>query len=157
MRKQYVRLHAISATVFPPPPPPPPLSLLSPHLCQTPICVCIFAVVTLVFSISGREFFVGLSKRTNQRGAEILADAFKVSVDYGGLFLLIEAQKGNSLGKWIVCFVGIAQECATSIFACCSSLVDLPASHHRDLLISLSTGWYMNHPPLRWSLHFFCP
>ncbi|XP_016359869.1 N(G),N(G)-dimethylarginine dimethylaminohydrolase 1 [Sinocyclocheilus anshuiensis] len=26
---------------------------------------------------SGREFFVGLSKRTNQRGAEILADAFK--------------------------------------------------------------------------------
>uniref|UniRef100_A0A672Q3Z1 Dimethylarginine dimethylaminohydrolase 1 n=1 Tax=Sinocyclocheilus grahami TaxID=75366 RepID=A0A672Q3Z1_SINGR len=25
----------------------------------------------------GREFFVGLSKRTNQRGAEILADAFK--------------------------------------------------------------------------------
>ncbi|XP_051788737.1 N(G),N(G)-dimethylarginine dimethylaminohydrolase 1 isoform X3 [Erpetoichthys calabaricus] len=27
---------------------------------------------------TGREFFVGLSKRTNQRGAEILADAFKV-------------------------------------------------------------------------------
>lgn len=26
---------------------------------------------------TGREFFVGLSKRTNQRGAEILADAFK--------------------------------------------------------------------------------
>lgn len=48
--------------------------------------MCIFAMVTLVFSISGREFFVGLSKRTNQRGAEILADAFKVSVDYGGLF-----------------------------------------------------------------------
>lgn len=40
-------------------------------------------MVILVFSISGREFFVGLSKRTNQRGAEILADAFKVSVDYG--------------------------------------------------------------------------
>lgn len=28
--------------------------------------------------ITGREFFVGLSKRTNQRGAEILADTFKV-------------------------------------------------------------------------------
>ncbi|KAF7642170.1 hypothetical protein LDENG_00263210 [Lucifuga dentata] len=28
---------------------------------------------------TGREFFVGLSKCTNQRGAEILADAFKVS------------------------------------------------------------------------------
>ncbi|XP_047230428.1 N(G),N(G)-dimethylarginine dimethylaminohydrolase 1 isoform X2 [Girardinichthys multiradiatus] len=27
---------------------------------------------------TGREFFVGLSKRTNQRGAEILADAFKI-------------------------------------------------------------------------------
>uniref|UniRef100_A0A8C0IJ99 Dimethylarginine dimethylaminohydrolase 1 n=2 Tax=Chelonoidis abingdonii TaxID=106734 RepID=A0A8C0IJ99_CHEAB len=26
---------------------------------------------------TGREFFVGLSKRTNQRGAEILADTFK--------------------------------------------------------------------------------
>ncbi|XP_062308375.1 N(G),N(G)-dimethylarginine dimethylaminohydrolase 1 isoform X2 [Osmerus eperlanus] len=26
---------------------------------------------------TGREFFVGLSKRTNQKGAEILADAFK--------------------------------------------------------------------------------
>ncbi|XP_063056848.1 N(G),N(G)-dimethylarginine dimethylaminohydrolase 1 isoform X3 [Engraulis encrasicolus] len=26
---------------------------------------------------TGQEFFVGLSKRTNQRGAEILADAFK--------------------------------------------------------------------------------
>ncbi|RXN11975.1 N(G),N(G)-dimethylarginine dimethylaminohydrolase 1 [Labeo rohita] len=26
---------------------------------------------------TGREFFVGLSKRTNQRGAEILADVFK--------------------------------------------------------------------------------
>ncbi|KAL7859070.1 hypothetical protein SRHO_G00142170 [Serrasalmus rhombeus] len=26
---------------------------------------------------TGREFFVGLSKRTNRRGAEILADAFK--------------------------------------------------------------------------------
>jgi N-dimethylarginine dimethylaminohydrolase len=29
-------------------------------------------------SLIGREFFVGLSKRTNQRGAEILADTFKV-------------------------------------------------------------------------------
>ncbi|XP_060058255.1 N(G),N(G)-dimethylarginine dimethylaminohydrolase 1 isoform X2 [Erinaceus europaeus] len=27
---------------------------------------------------TGREFFVGLSKRTNQRGAEILADTFKI-------------------------------------------------------------------------------
>ncbi|XP_010122978.1 PREDICTED: N(G),N(G)-dimethylarginine dimethylaminohydrolase 1-like, partial [Chlamydotis macqueenii] len=26
---------------------------------------------------TGREFFVGLSRRTNQRGAEILADTFK--------------------------------------------------------------------------------
>lgn len=26
---------------------------------------------------TGKEFFVGLSKRTNRRGAEILADAFK--------------------------------------------------------------------------------
>uniref|UniRef100_S4RRS1 Uncharacterized protein n=1 Tax=Petromyzon marinus TaxID=7757 RepID=S4RRS1_PETMA len=26
---------------------------------------------------TGREFFVGLSKRTNQRGAEILADTFR--------------------------------------------------------------------------------
>ncbi|KAH0618454.1 hypothetical protein JD844_017674, partial [Phrynosoma platyrhinos] len=26
---------------------------------------------------TGREFFVGLSKRTNRRGAEILADTFK--------------------------------------------------------------------------------
>lgn len=34
-----------------------------------------------LFFSSGREFFVGLSKRTNQRGAEILADAFKVSVN----------------------------------------------------------------------------
>lgn len=32
----------------------------------------------LLVSFTGREFFVGLSKRTNQRGAEILADAFKV-------------------------------------------------------------------------------
>lgn len=32
----------------------------------------------LHFFIPGREFFVGLSKRTNQRGAEILADTFKV-------------------------------------------------------------------------------
>lgn len=32
---------------------------------------------SLNFTI-GREFFVGLSKRTNQRGAEILADTFKV-------------------------------------------------------------------------------
>lgn len=30
------------------------------------------------FFIPGREFFVGLSRRTNQRGAEILADTFKV-------------------------------------------------------------------------------
>ncbi|TNN44187.1 N(G),N(G)-dimethylarginine dimethylaminohydrolase 1 [Liparis tanakae] len=37
---------------------------------------------------TGREFFVGLSKRTNQRGAEILADAFKlggVGVSCGGV------------------------------------------------------------------------
>lgn len=33
---------------------------------------------TLYFLILGREFFVGLSRRTNQRGAEILADTFKV-------------------------------------------------------------------------------
>lgn len=87
MRKHctFVTSHAISVTVLPPPPPP-PLSLLSLLPCQTSLCVCIFAMVKLVFSISGREFFVGLSKRTNQRGAEILADAFKVSVDYGGLF-----------------------------------------------------------------------
>ena len=32
----------------------------------------------LHFFIPGREFFVGLSRRTNQRGAEILADTFKV-------------------------------------------------------------------------------
>lgn len=32
----------------------------------------------IFFFIPGREFFVGLSKRTNQRGAEILADTFKV-------------------------------------------------------------------------------
>lgn len=31
--------------------------------------------------VTGREFFVGLSKRTNQRGAEILADTFKVGKD----------------------------------------------------------------------------
>lgn len=31
-----------------------------------------------ITSLTGREFFVGLSKRTNQRGAEILADTFKV-------------------------------------------------------------------------------
>jgi dimethylargininase len=31
-----------------------------------------------ITSVIGREFFVGLSKRTNQRGAEILADTFKV-------------------------------------------------------------------------------
>lgn len=31
-----------------------------------------------ITSFIGREFFVGLSKRTNQRGAEILADTFKV-------------------------------------------------------------------------------
>ncbi|KAF0041861.1 hypothetical protein F2P81_005393 [Scophthalmus maximus] len=31
-------------------------------------------------TVRGREFFVGLSKRTNQRGAEILADAFKILI-----------------------------------------------------------------------------
>lgn len=40
---------------------------------------------------TGREFFVGLSKRTNQKGAEILADAFKVS--------------GSSVGWEIVLFL----------------------------------------------------
>lgn len=38
------------------------------------------------FYSSGREFFVGLSKRTNQRGAEILADAFKVSFESAVLY-----------------------------------------------------------------------
>lgn len=43
------------------------------------IYICVLVVVVFFSSFSGREFFVGLSKRTNQRGAEILADAFKVS------------------------------------------------------------------------------
>lgn len=36
---------------------------------------CTNIIISLLL---GYEFFVGLSKRTNQRGAEILADAFKV-------------------------------------------------------------------------------
>lgn len=36
----------------------------------------------LNFLSVGQEFFVGLSKRTNQRGAEILADVFKVRCLY---------------------------------------------------------------------------
>lgn len=36
-----------------------------------------YSLCSMTFVI-GREFFVGLSKRTNQRGAEILADTFKV-------------------------------------------------------------------------------
>lgn len=42
------------------------------------INICLHNVSDFRFFPSGREFFVGLSKRTNQRGAEILADAFKV-------------------------------------------------------------------------------
>ncbi|KAL4656045.1 N(G),N(G)-dimethylarginine dimethylaminohydrolase 1 isoform X1 [Arapaima gigas] len=41
---------------------------------------------------TGREFFVGLSKRTNQRGAEILADTFK---DYA--VSMVPVQNGQHL------------------------------------------------------------
>ncbi|XP_067086555.1 N(G),N(G)-dimethylarginine dimethylaminohydrolase 1 isoform X2 [Osmerus mordax] len=43
---------------------------------------------------TGREFFVGLSKRTNQKGAEILADAFKETllVSRGSLTLIRERE-----------------------------------------------------------------
>lgn len=45
------------------------------------MCICEDDISLFLVSFTGREFFVGLSKRTNQRGAEILADAFKVSVN----------------------------------------------------------------------------
>lgn len=32
---------------------------------------------------TGKEFFVGLSAHTNQRGAEVLADTFKVRLGWG--------------------------------------------------------------------------
>lgn len=47
----------------------------------------------------GQEFFVGLSKRTNRRGAEILADTFKVG--FGAfdrrLYSNVKVQKRSKL------------------------------------------------------------
>lgn len=46
------------------------LYLKSHGLWPAPFSYCLFA---------GREFFVGISKWTNHRGAEMVADAFRVS------------------------------------------------------------------------------
>ena len=54
---------------------------------------------------SGREFFVGLSKWTNHRGAEIVADTFRVrSGDGGGRRDLGGEERGGTRGlrrKWL--------------------------------------------------------
>lgn len=97
----------------------------------------------------GQEFFVGLSKRTNQRGAEILADAFKVSlhatVKYKCVIICTKLQAKSSplffwrrvqVNSWSISTVLKPTAECDDIWPCCSSDMKLK-----------SIIWFTEHEP----------